>query len=183
MPSPWRRWLRGSAVALALLIAVPMAMVALHLALMFLRPVHDVLVPLPIESAVAHVEVWGNTTSDGRFELRVENHNGEARHMLWEDWGPAKRVSLYLTPKGWLVALGGGGMAEMFELRPELPPRWVDDSEQPITDGADWTYIGVVDRSDDGLRFYSPSEQQECVPTYLDERDAFYRPAYQAETC
>jgi hypothetical protein len=180
MPKVLRLLLRSIVAAVAFIVAVPAAWIAWHVGLSFLRPVHDVSVPLPVASAIAHVEVWGNTTSDGRFELLVENGYGEARHTLWEDWGPAQRVSLYLTPKGWLVALGGGGMDQMFDLQPDLPPRWVEDADRWAGDGADWTYIGAVDRAADSLRFYSAAEQAECVPMF-GVGESPYRKAHQAE--
>jgi hypothetical protein len=95
-----------------------------------LWPGNDVVVHLPIEEAVAHVETWSDL-GEGRLMLKVSTRRGSLRTDLWRDWGPAQRVSLYLTPEGWLVALGGGGTAIMVDLKSPGGPREVMWPERP----------------------------------------------------
>lgn len=141
--------------------------VALTLSGCFLfSPVEQVVVPLPLEDAIVRVEVWGNTTSEGRFEVSVQNHFGAEKHFLWDDWGPAQRASLYLAPDRRLVVLGGGGIAEMIIIPPKAQPHWLPYAERPKESGDEWKYLGAIDRDVDHLVFYAPSRQRECIPLY-----------------
>jgi len=63
----------------------------------FIQPTEEVIVPLDVNGAAAHIQVWGNTTSEGRYEVAVTTKLGSAQHELWENWGPARRASLYLS--------------------------------------------------------------------------------------
>jgi hypothetical protein len=129
-------------------------------------PAEQVKVPSPIFGVSARVEVWGNTSSEGRFEFAVETPHGSEKHKLWEDWGPAQRVSIYVTPDKRFVALGGGGIAEMFAVSPQAKPEWIPYAQRPKENGENWIYLGAVDRHARHLVFYEPSQQQECVPLY-----------------
>jgi hypothetical protein len=133
---------------------------------MFAAPTEEIAVPLPIDGAKARVQVWGNTSSEGRFEVVVDTPKGSERRVLWEDWGPAQRTSLYFTPSNWLVVLGGGGRAEMISLSSEAAPRCIPYLERPKQNGEGWRYLGAVDRHLDRLIYYAPSLQDECIPLY-----------------
>jgi hypothetical protein len=175
--------LKRLALAFAALVAIVVVIVMVFVGRSYLWPVEDVAVVLPVNGAVAHIQVWGNTLSDGRFELLVENGQGKLRSVLWENWGPAYRVSLYLTPDRRLVVGGGGGIVEMFEILADAPPRPVADAAWAGTDGEDWQYLGVVDRAGSTLRFFSSAEQKECLPMYTDESDSPYRKSHQGVDC
>jgi hypothetical protein len=129
-------------------------------------PVEKVEIPVPLAGVNARIEVWGNTSSEGRFEIVVTTPSGNERHSLWEDWGPAQRVSLYLTADRRLVALGGGGIAEMIVIPLRTKPKWIPYANRPRENGDDWTYLGAIDRYRKHLLFYMPSQQKECVPLY-----------------
>ena len=143
-------------------------------------PAEQVAVPIPIDDALARIEVWGNTFSEGRFEISVQTRFGAEKHVLWEDWGPAQRASLYLTRDRRLVVLGGGGVAEMIAIPQKAQPRWLPYAERPKESGDEWQYLGAVDRSVDHLLFYPPSQQKECIPLY-GAGWSRYRKSYQDE--
>lgn len=130
------------------------------------RPADEVVVPLHANGAEVHIQVWGNTTGDGRYEVVVTTKSGSAQHELWKNWGPARRASLYLSLDDRLVVLGGGGSAEMFDLTRDTPPRWIPYEHRPKESGDDWRYVGAVDADADKLIFYPPSVQPECIPLY-----------------
>ena len=134
------------------------------------QPADAVDIVLPFDGTAARIEVWGNTWSEGRFEVVVQTPSGTVRDVLWEDWGPAQRASLYLTPEDWLVVLGGGGVARMIDLSAGGAPRVVPSREQLRQKSELWTYLGVVDRviekREARLRFFDPSTQPECIPLY-----------------
>jgi hypothetical protein len=154
-----------------LLLALPLS------ACFLIAPTDSVTVPLPGLHSKARVEVWGNTFSEGRFEIVVTSPEGSARSVLWEDWGPAQRASLYLTPDNWLVVLGGGSINEMIEIPASAPPKIVPHERRPRDAGDQWAYLGAVDRGYVGgvvrLKFFSPSEQPECVPMYGEGRSPY----------
>ena len=110
------------AVARSALIAIVIVFVlATVLGMAVLRswilPDETVSLPLPINEMTATIEVWGNTHSEGRLELVVNSEQGILRKTLWEDWGPAQRSSFYRTEEGWLVVLGGGAEAVVWQRR------------------------------------------------------------------
>jgi hypothetical protein len=72
----------------------------------FFAPDEEVIVPLPVEGTYARIQVWGNTISDGRYEVVVASPLGSSRQKLWEDWGPAQRASLYWSLDGRLIVIG-----------------------------------------------------------------------------
>ncbi len=159
---------------------MPLPVLASLLACSFVKPADEVTVALPLDGMMARVQVWGNTSSEGRFEILVETPKGTERRVLWEDWGPAQRASLYLTPNNWLVVMGGGGDTEMIALSSGSAPRWVPYNQRPRQGGEDWTYLGAVDRSVDHLVYYSPVHQRECIPLY-GAGSSPYRKAHQDE--
>lgn len=124
------------------------------------RP-EEVAVPLPIASAIARIQA-----ADGGYVIVVETSHGRLRHRLWEDWGPADRTSLYVTPEGWVVALGGGGEDTMITIAGASAPVLVDIGERRRTNSETWRYVGAVDRQDRRLRFFAPSEQAECFAMF-----------------
>ena len=103
---------------------------------------------------------------DGRFVAAVQNRYGTESHDLWEDWGPAQRASIYLADDGRVIVLGGGGRDARFKLPSHAAPNWIPYSERPSETGADWHYIGAVDREQGDLVFYGPTTQPECIPLY-----------------
>jgi hypothetical protein len=130
------------------------------------QPAEEVVVPIDVDGAEARIQVWGNTTSEGRYEVVVTTKLGSAKHELWENWGPARRANLYITRDERLVVLGGGGAAEMFDLSRDVHPQWMPYDQRPKESGDDWLYLGVVDGGVDELTFYPPSVQPECIPLY-----------------
>ena len=106
---------------------------------------------------------------------------GSAQHELWENWGPARRASLYLSLDDRLVVLGGGGLAEMFDVSRDASPRWIPYEQRPKESGDDWEYLrAAVDGGVDELTFYPPSVQTECIPLYGAGSSA-YRKSHQDE--
>ena len=146
-------------------------------------PAEQFIVPLPLNGAVARVEVWRNTSSEGRFEIAVETSHGSESHVLWDDWGPAQRTSLYLTADRRLVVLGGGGIAEMIAVPPRTKPRWLPYAKRPMETGDAWQYLGAVDRYLDHLVFYLPSQQKECIPLYGAGTSPYRKPHQSENSC
>lgn len=149
----------------------------------FFQPAEEVIVPLDVNGAAAHIQVWGNTTSEGRYEVVVTTKLGSAQHELWENWGPARRASLYLSLDDRLVVLGGGGSAEMFDLSRDTPPRWIPYDQRPKESGDDWQYLGAVDGGVDELTFYPPSVQPECIPLYGAGSSPYRRSHHDERSC
>jgi hypothetical protein len=149
----------------------------------FVAPADEVRVPVSVEGVEVRVQVWGNTSSEGRFELVVSTPEGRERRVLWKDWGPAQRVSLYLTPQRALVALGGGGGAEMISVKAGSAPRWVPYPQRPKENGEDWKYLGAVDRSVRRLVYYAPADQPECIPLYGAGSSPYRRDHQDEGTC
>lgn len=113
---------------------------------------------------MARIQKW-HTFSTEQFVLRVDSPDGTTNAVLWENWGPAHRVSLYIAPNERLIALGGGGKAQAFDVSKSKPPQQVDLVYGEDSSG--WRYIGVVDYDEQRqLRFFLPSEERECVPMY-----------------
>jgi hypothetical protein len=135
----------------------------------------EVVVTLPIASALARVQA-----ADGGYVIVVETPHGRIRHKLWEDWGPADRTSLYVTPEGWVVALGGGGEDTMIAITGASAPALVAARERGRTNPDAWLYIGAVDVQDRRLRFFAPSEQAECFAMFGAGASP-YRKDHQAE--
>lgn len=130
----------------------------------FFRPAEEVVVPLPVPGTEVRMQVWADTMSDGRFEAVVSSPHGSTRRLLWEDWGPAQRASLYWARDGRLIILGGGGHSEMFALSRDAPPQAIPFADQPGETGDKWRYLGAVDGHD--LAYFPPSAQRECIPLY-----------------
>lgn len=163
------RMLRGLAILLFILggaIGIIVALVAGLFVMVSFAPAERVAAPLPMAGAVAYAERWtGFNGTD--LKLVVETPAGSAEHQLWTDWGYAGRINLYRTPDDWLVALGGGEVARMFELKASTRPRAVSSREKPSSDSETWTYLGAIDRDHPGAwRFFSPEEKSECFATF-----------------
>lgn len=144
----------------------------------FFSPTESVAVPFLVNGSQVRIQLWGDTLSEGRFEILLSNQHGSARKVLWEDWGPAQRVSLYISRDGRLIVLGGGGIAEMFLLPRSSAPGWLTYRQRPKEDGNDWHYLGAVDRDNRDLEFLRPVAQRECVPLY-GAGTSSYRKAHQ----
>lgn len=130
----------------------------------FFAPDEEVIVPLPVEGTYARIQVWGNTISDGRYEVVVASPLGSSRQKLWEDWGPAQRASLYWSLDGRLIVIGGGGNTAMFVVPRAARPRRIPFHDWPREGGEDWRYLGAVDGDD--LTYFPPSAQRECIPLH-----------------
>lgn len=146
----------------------------------WVMPGQEVAVYLPARSAVAYVQVWANSMMEGRYEVLVATQHGRLRRILWEDWGPAQRASLYLTPEGWLAILGGGGDATIIAIPENARPFEVPRTELQNVRSETWHYVGAVDRANRRLRFFSPDDQSECFPMF-GEGNSPYRKAHQVE--
>lgn len=129
-------------------------------------PISDVEVPIPLPSVRVGVQLWASWDSDGSFWLTAENSNGSVERSLWEDWGPARRSSFYLTAEGWLAVLAIGELVALIEFPSDGPPRSVGlekrwrDSSDP---SKEWTYIGAVDGL--GPQYFILPTSTECVQT------------------
>lgn len=149
-------------------------------------PVDRVAVQVAGTDATAIIEVWGNTTSEGRFEIVVTTPRGTVRRELWEDWGPAQRVSLYLTHRRQLVAMGGGVYTEMVAIPPDSPPKSIALATRPRDNGDDWRYLGAVDRRDAHLAqlsFRSAVQEAECLPLYGEGLSPYRKSHQQSGFC
>lgn len=155
------------------LVVIAVITMAVLLRLLDLAPYDEVAVPLPIASAIAHMQ---------EGVVVVETPQGRLRHEMWENWGPATRASLYVTPEGWLVVLGGPAVATMISVSGGGPPALVAEDERKRTRSESWLYIGAVDKEEKTrrLRFYSPGEQRECFAMY-GEGESPYRKDHQVE--
>ena len=167
---------------LALLLA-PVVAVGGCVARFTFWPAEEVTIELPEALGVAHVQVWGNTMSEGRHELLVRTPRGSVRRVMWEDWGPAQRTSLYLTPGRHLVAIGGGSVAAVVT---------VDAGARPALgrlDGAEreserWRYLGAVDRDDRrGYFLWPPNQFRECNAEFGAGSIPYRRTAVEHDFC
>lgn len=159
---------------ISVLVAIAMIAVVALFRLLDFMPMDEVAAPLPIASAVAHMQ---------EGVVVVETPQGRLRHEMWENWGPATRASLYVTPEGWLVVLGGPAVATMISVSDGTPPTLVEEDERTRTRSEAWRYIGAVDKDERTrrLRFYSSAEQRECFEMY-GEGESPYRKDHQAES-
>ncbi len=105
--------------------------------------------------------------NDGRYEILIDAPHGRLRRVLWENWGPATKVNLYLTPEGWIVMLGDGSGLTAIALFEGKAPTEVQDAEAWKADAETWRYLGVAASVRPGLmEFYTPDESPECVPLF-----------------
>lgn len=125
-----------------------------------------VLHPLwPVKATVIHIspkvtvaiETWAE--GEGRYTIKVSNDVGSTRRELWEDWGPAQRMSLYLSPEGWVVVLGGPTHA--VATTTQGLPKEVPYPALFASDSGRWRFLGTAfGRS---TLFRKASEERECV--------------------
>jgi hypothetical protein len=107
---------------------------------------------------------FGKAEFDRR--LVVTSPQGTISRDMQLDWGGATRTSIYLTPDRQIAILGPAGDDYLVSLDPlQIVPLF-----RQQLDSDSWKYLGVFDRGDTQyftLRFYSASEQTECVPTLM----------------
>jgi hypothetical protein len=132
-----------------------------------------------------------NTSPLGATEyertLKIETAAESLTIRMFDDWGPARRTSIYLTENGSLVVLGPAHDDYFVSLR---PLRRLQAPAQ--SDSSRWAYVGAFDLATTGvgrdrrtvLRFFSSAQQAECVPTFMDsdEGGPFRKHAY-ASSC
>lgn len=126
------------------------------------RLVDEVSVPLPNDGQL--LVSYRARVSTSRFEASVINPHGSAHLKLWEDWGPANRGNVYVTPDKRVVVIGSGGFVYMFEMHKGKSPRAIKEHLPPQEDGREWEYLGAFILSDSGkLEFFSPSAANEHI--------------------
>lgn len=135
----------------------------------FSSPRQFVAVELPGVKAAVRVEWWLGRDWMPYSRLIVENASGKIDAKMWADWGPASRGTFYLTPENWLVVLHPSGGATAISVREGGAPEEINGSEINGSRSESWQFIGTVDKApypQSGYRFYSPTEQRECIPMF-----------------
>ncbi len=150
-------------------------------------PRQTVGIDLPGANAKARFEWWLGEDWIPFSRIVVENVHGKTDRRMWEDWGPASRASVYLTPENWLVVAHPGGGATAVTLNSERAPEEISYFAVKRSPSERWRFIGTVDRTRQGdLRYYSPDEVRECIPLFgagsapfridhQDQRDCAFR--------
>ena len=170
----WGDAVRGLRMLVKIILSVVALFIALACALLLwieidsrLGPAAEIAIPLEIGGAVAHVQVWGGLGHGGRYELLIETPHGRLRRVLWENWGPATNVNLYLTPEGWIATLGDGGGPAAIALFEDKAPIEVSDAEIWTSRSEAWRYLGVAVFVGSGvMELHTPDESPECVPLF-----------------
>ncbi|MDQ1193877.1 hypothetical protein QE419_002643 [Brevundimonas vesicularis] len=126
------------------------------------RLVDEVIVPLPNDAKL--MVSYRVRVSMPSFEASAINAYGSAHQKLWEDWGPANRGNVYMTPDDRVVVIGSGGFVFMFEMHDGEAPKAIEEVWPPKEDGRDWNYLGTFILSDDGdLVFAPPNVMREHI--------------------
>ncbi|WP_336978510.1 hypothetical protein [Brevundimonas nasdae] len=126
------------------------------------RLVDELAVPLPNDGKL--LVSYRVRVSTPSFEASAINAYGGSHQKLWDDWGPAKRGNIYVTPDDRIVVIGSGGFVSMFEMHNGKAPRLLKEKLPPTEDGQDWKYLGAFVLSDGGnLVFARPSEMSEHI--------------------
>lgn len=149
----------------------------------FSRPFASVDVPIRLPGVTVRFEVWSDFGGE-RYWLVTSTPSGSAKRKLWSNWGPASRANFYWTSDDWLVVLGGGGDAEMVDLKNASAPHERRRSPGTQTDSGTWIYLGAVDflsnGAASGYRFFTPSQRRECF-AMLGAGFSPYRHQHQAQ--
>ncbi|MFD1332497.1 hypothetical protein ACFQ4O_10855 [Methylopila musalis] len=121
-------------------------------------------VPVPKVESIPYFSI---RHKQGEVLLHEPGLTSGSSFLLWKNWGPATRANIYRTEENWLVVLGGGGAAEMFQTSAGgriVPVPW---SDRKRTDDRRWTYVGAADlRFKREPRFYTPQELPECFALF-----------------
>lgn len=115
----------------------------------------------------ARLEWW--CCEQGRPFSKIGIISGSGQETVASGWAElaSSRASFYLTPENWLIVLTP--KAGIVAFRPTSTDVFEDARSTTPKNGhpSEWRYLGAVDGTPTpkpSFRFYSPSEQRECIP-------------------